>query len=161
MFSGRPRRRQVPFVKALSARRTAPHLLWLQLRPRQLPLRPLLLLLLPLRLLPLPLPPLKSPPWPVNKAEAGTGRTRADVSTAALCWRILGDCGFTQWLDEAFPEKATMHINNLLSREECLEQQVENLQEELNELRRRYVTGSSHRDGQDSETRPRQVRRMI
>jgi hypothetical protein len=60
------------------------------------------------------------------------------------------DCGFTQWLDEAFPEKATMHINSLLSREECLKQQVENLRKELNELRRRYVTSSS----QDSHGAP-------
>lgn len=73
------------------------------------------------------------------------------------------DCGFTQWLDEEFPEKATKHINNLLSSVEYYKQQIENLQAELDELRRRYVTGSSHRaprDGQDSQARPRQVRKL-
>ena len=72
------------------------------------------------------------------------------------------DCGFTQWLDEEFPEKATKNINSLLSSEEYLEEWVENLQQELDELRHRYVTGSNGapRDGQDSNTRPRQVRRL-
>ncbi|CAL4936793.1 unnamed protein product [Urochloa decumbens] len=73
------------------------------------------------------------------------------------------DCGFMQWLDDKFPEKATNHINRLQSRVCCLEQQVENLQEELDELRRRNMT-SSHcappSDSQESETRPCQIRRL-
>nr|CAB3497645.1 unnamed protein product [Digitaria exilis] len=75
------------------------------------------------------------------------------------------DCGFTRWLDEEFPKKATKHINSLLSNVESLEQRVENLQEELDELRRRYVTSSSAshcapRDGQDSQAHPRKVRKL-
>ncbi|XP_039781943.1 uncharacterized protein LOC120649256 isoform X4 [Panicum virgatum] len=49
------------------------------------------------------------------------------------------DCGFTQWLDEEFPEQATKHISSLMGSVGCLEKQVENLQEELDELRRRYA----------------------
>ncbi|CAN6280765.1 unnamed protein product [Urochloa humidicola] len=73
------------------------------------------------------------------------------------------DCGFMQWLDDKFPEKATNHINRLQSRVSCLEQQVENLQEELDELRRRNATGSHCAppgDSQESETRPCQIRRL-
>ena len=50
------------------------------------------------------------------------------------------DCGFTQWLDDEFPAQATKHISSLLGSVGCLEKQVETLQEELDELRRRYVT---------------------
>jgi len=73
------------------------------------------------------------------------------------------DCGFTKWLDDKFPEKATKHINSLLSSVECLEQEVENLQEEIDEFRHRYVI-SSHcapRDTQSGGPRPRQVRRLV
>jgi hypothetical protein len=70
------------------------------------------------------------------------------------------DCGFTQWLDEAFPEKATMHINSLLSREECLEQQVENLQKELSDQQQPRQPWCSS-CGQEGETSPSQALSMI
>ena len=50
------------------------------------------------------------------------------------------DCGFTQWLDDEFPAQATKHISSLLGSVGCLEKQVENLREELDELHHRYVT---------------------
>ena len=73
------------------------------------------------------------------------------------------DCGFTQWLDDEFPEKATKHINSLLSSAECLEQEVENLQEEIDEFRHRYVISSNCApcDTQGGRPRPRQVRRLV
>ena len=73
------------------------------------------------------------------------------------------DCGFTKWLDDKFPEKATKHINSLLSSVECLEQEVENLQEEIDEFRHRYVISSNCApcDTQGGRPRPRQVRRLV
>ncbi|KAL6636624.1 hypothetical protein ACP70R_024196 [Stipagrostis hirtigluma subsp. patula] len=73
------------------------------------------------------------------------------------------DCGFTQWLDSKFPENATKHMNCLLDSVETLEQQVANLQEELDEVRRRYLNKSAESASSnisDSEPRPRQIRRL-
>ncbi|XP_044967625.1 uncharacterized protein LOC123427611 isoform X2 [Hordeum vulgare subsp. vulgare] len=90
------------------------------------------------------------------------------------------DCGFTQWLDKKFPEKATEHMNYLTDKVDSLEQQVGNLKCELEELRRRHQKTSigeaavSHGDkcpcgkipcgvaccNQDEKPRPSQIRRL-
>ncbi|KAL6636625.1 hypothetical protein ACP70R_024197 [Stipagrostis hirtigluma subsp. patula] len=73
------------------------------------------------------------------------------------------DCGFSQWLDEEFPERATEHIRSLLSDNESLQQQVDNLRDELEELRRRNTIDRGApppRDGQDGDPRPRKTRRL-
>ncbi|KAI5011380.1 hypothetical protein ZWY2020_013517 [Hordeum vulgare] len=90
------------------------------------------------------------------------------------------DCGFTQWLDKKFPEKATEHMNYLTDKVDSLEQQVGNLKCELEELRRRHQKTSigeaavSHGDkcpcgkipcgvaccNQDEKLRPSQIRRL-
>ncbi|KAM3389117.1 hypothetical protein ACQJBY_011336 [Aegilops geniculata] len=90
------------------------------------------------------------------------------------------DCGFTQWLDNKFPEKAIEHMNYLTDKVDSLEQQVDNLKCELEELRHRRQKRSiaeavvSHGDkcpcgkipcdaaccNQDEKPRPSQIRRL-
>ena len=76
-----------------------------------------------------------------NACVYGGVNASSDQMTLLIVVQDAGkDCGFTQWLDEEFPEQATKHISSLMGSVGCLEKQVETLQEELDELRRRYVT---------------------
>jgi hypothetical protein len=79
---------------------------------------------------------------PSRLTGALTARGNGSIAAVSLQYEnacVGKDCGFTQWLDEEFPEQATKHISSLRGSVGCLEKQVENLQEEFDELRRRYA----------------------